>query len=108
MHGRDVQQPGYAESTAADLGKPSADAEHAVGSIYAQYDAVTGSKSRVGLPGMKQKHVYTSRCIHVHVHPPYVHVHPPYIHLPLMLSQYRANPGHLDSKLAFRAFCCST
>lgn len=51
---RDVQQPGNAELTAADLGKPSADAEHAICSLHAQYDAVTGSKPRVGLPGMKQ------------------------------------------------------
>lgn len=66
---RDVQQPGHAESTAADLGKPSVDAEHAVRSLHAQYDAVTGSKPRVGLPGMKQKDV----CTHTHhtkKHPP--------------------------------------
>ena len=48
---RHVQQPWHAESTAADLRKPSADAEHAFCSLHAQYDAVTGSKSRVGLPG---------------------------------------------------------
>lgn len=52
---RDVQQPGHAESTTADLRKPSADAEHVVCSLHAQYDAVTGSKSRVGFPGIKQK-----------------------------------------------------
>lgn len=57
MNFRDVQQPGHAESTAADLRKPSADAEHAVCSLHAQYDAVTGSKSRVGLPGTTKKDV---------------------------------------------------
>lgn len=68
MHCRDVQQPGNAELNAADLRKPSADAEHAVCSLHAQYDAVTGSKPRVGLPGMKQKHVRThiNTCAYTH------------------------------------------
>lgn len=57
MRFRNVQQPGHAESNAADLGKPSADAEHALGSLHAQYDAVALSKPRVGLPGMQQKDV---------------------------------------------------
>lgn len=52
---RDVQQPGHAEPAAADLREPSADAEHAVCSLHAQYDAVIGSKPGVGLPGMKHK-----------------------------------------------------
>ena len=64
MRCRDVQQPGHAEFTAADLGKPAADAEHAVGSLHAQYDAVAVSKPRVGLPGMKQTDVCTQ------THPP--------------------------------------
>lgn len=65
---RDVQQPGNAELTATDLGKPSADAEHAICSLHAQYDAVTGSKPRVGLPGMKQKnvHTYINTCAYTH------------------------------------------
>lgn len=54
VHCRDVQQSGNAELTAADLGKPSANAEHAICSLHAQYDAVAGSEPRVGLPGMKQ------------------------------------------------------
>lgn len=48
---RNVQQSGHAEPPAADLGKPPTHAEHAVGPLHAQHDAVAVPESRVGLPG---------------------------------------------------------
>lgn len=60
---RDVQQPGHAESAPADLRKPSADAEHAVCSVHAQHDAVTGSKPRVSLTGEDQRVECTHLCV---------------------------------------------
>lgn len=59
VHGRNVQQPWNAEPNAADLREPSADAEHAVCSLHAQYDAVTGSEPRIGLPGMRPEDTHT-------------------------------------------------
>ena len=51
---RHVQQSWYAEPDAADLREPSADAEHALCSIHAQYDAVFGTEPRRCLAGLSK------------------------------------------------------
>lgn len=49
---RHIQQPGYAEPDAADLGESSADAEHALRSLHAQHDAVSGAEPWHCLAGL--------------------------------------------------------
>lgn len=55
---RHVQQPWHAEPITANLRKPPADAEHAVCSVHAQHDAVTGPKPRVGIPGKERRRIH--------------------------------------------------